>query len=69
MQNLNIVNLGVKKLGLSRDRIRRLEILDLDIKKNSRDFKISSRIAKISRLTGINLTPLKIHQHGTVKRS
>jgi hypothetical protein len=53
MQNLGIVNLGSKKLGLTRDRIRRLEILDLGIKKNSRDFKISSRIAKISRLTSI----------------
>jgi hypothetical protein len=57
MQNLDIVNLGSKKLGLTRDRIRRLEILDLDIKKNSRDFKISSRIAKISRLTSILFTP------------
>jgi hypothetical protein len=56
MQNLDIVNLGSKKLGLTRDRIRPLEILDLDIKKNSRDFKISSRIGKISRLTGIQLT-------------
>jgi hypothetical protein len=41
MQNLDIVNLGSKKLGLSRDRIRRLEILDLDNKIYSRDFIIS----------------------------
>jgi hypothetical protein len=60
MQNLDIVNLGSKKLGLTLDRIRRLEILDLDIKKNSRDFKISSRIAKISRLTSIIFTK-KVH--------
>ena len=41
MQNLYIVNLGLKKLGLSRDRIHHLENWDLEIKKTS--FKKSRR--------------------------
>ncbi len=51
-------NLGLKIsaqtiVSFDSDRIRRLEIKDLEINKRSRDFEISSRIAKISRLTGI----------------
>jgi hypothetical protein len=45
MQNLDTVNLGIKKLGLSRDRIRHLEILDLDNKIYSRDLFLISRLS------------------------
>ena len=55
MRTFEIINLARKKLGLSHDRIQHLEISNLDMKKKSRDFKISSRIGKISNFNKYNL--------------